>query len=361
MKDTLAKICSLQTQYSSKNTPEMQERGHLIRTELAQELRNRIPTLQAAFDDVFDDLAVEGSDGIGRKTEAPWVRLFSRAMSPNPREGFYLVIHFAADGSAVFFTVGCGSTIWSGGDLRPVSDIELKRRTSWARSVIEHRWKTIAPYHDQIVLGANAPLPRTFEKATAIARRIPVERLGETDLEQLLFGAAERLGEIYLAQLDQRDISQGDQDADEIVAITRPLKPQRRRQGTGLTATDRKVVELRAMSLAIEHLTADGFQCQDTSSTESFDLLASKDGSTIKVEVKGTTSDICDSILMTKNEVDLHRREKGATGLVIVSKIHLDRANPAQPIATGGTVESIMRWDIDQWKSDPIAFQISRV
>jgi hypothetical protein len=111
MHTTLASICELQKKYSSSNTPEMQERGRLVRTVLAQEIRDRIPDVQKAFDSVFDDLAVEGSDGIGRKTEAPWVRLFSKAMSPNPRQGFYLVIHFAADGSAVFVTVGCGSDL----------------------------------------------------------------------------------------------------------------------------------------------------------------------------------------------------------------------------------------------------------
>ena len=337
----------------------MQERGHLIRTELALEIRDRLPSLMKAFDGIFDDLAVEGSDGIGRKTEAPWVRLFSRAMSPNPREGFYLVIHFSADGLAIFFTVGCGSTIWSGGDLRPVSDDELKRRTSWARSVIEQRWGTIAPYHDQIVLGANAPLPRTFEKATAIAQRIPVDQLSSTDLDSILFGAAERLGQIYLAQLDQRDVSQGDQDSNDIAAIAKPLKVQRRGQGVGLTVAERKAVELRAMALALEYLTAQGYRCKDTSATESFDLLANRDGVSVKVEVKGTTSDLCDSILMTKNEVELHRDEKGSTGLIIVSKIKLTRGQKA-PLAEDGLVEALLFWDIDRWSADPIAFKVSR-
>ena len=50
MKETLAKICELQPKYSSSNTPEMQERGLLIRTELAGELKNRLPALQGAFD-----------------------------------------------------------------------------------------------------------------------------------------------------------------------------------------------------------------------------------------------------------------------------------------------------------------------
>ena len=359
MQETLKRICSLQSQYSSSNTPEMQERGSLIRGALTQAISARLPRLQMAFDGVFDDLDVVGSDGIGRKTEAPWVRLFSKTMSPNPREGFYVVLHFSADGSAVFVTVGCGSTVWSGGDLRPVSDDELLRRTSWARSVIEQRWQTIAPFTDEISLGARAPLPRTFEKATAVALRIPVDNLDTSDLDGILYGACERLGEIYLAQLDQRDVSQGDQDANDVVAIARPLKVQRNRQGMGLTGPERKAVELRAMLLAVEYLTSNGYQCKDTSSTESFDLMATSAGVSIKVEVKGTTSDLCDSVMMTKNEVELHKNEKGKTGLIIVSKIKLNR-DPASPTATGGSVESLLGWDIDQWVTEPIAFQVSR-
>lgn len=337
----------------------MQERGHLIRTVLTQELRHRLPNLQKAFDTVFDDLAVEGSDGIGRKTEAPWVRLFSAAMSPNPREGFYLVIHFAADGTAIFFTVGCGSTVWSAGDLRPVSDEELQRRTSWARAVIEQRWKTLSPFSDKISLGAKAPLPKTFEKATAIARRMNVHELIDIDLDELLFSAAERLGEIYLAQLDRRDVSQGDQDANEVVAIAKPLKKTQGRQGFGLSAPERRAVEQRAMALAANYLSAAGYQCVDTSATESFDLLARKGDTQFKVEVKGTTSDLCDSVLMTKNEVELHRREKGSTALLLVSKIQLTRKSE-QPVAEGGEVEAIIGWDIDAWTTDAIAFQVSR-
>ncbi len=210
LKATIKRICELQPKYSSSNTPEMQERGNLIRSDRTQELRGRLHDLGRAFDPLFDDLAVEGSDGIGRKTEAPWVRLYSKAMSPSAREGFYIVIHFAADGSAAFATIGCGSTIWTGGDLRPISDAQLNAKTSWARSVVAQHWGTLAPFTDGIALGARAPLPRTFEKATALARRIPVESIDGTYLDDLLFTCAERLSAIYLAQIDQRDVSPGD-------------------------------------------------------------------------------------------------------------------------------------------------------
>jgi hypothetical protein len=358
MYEILWKICNLQPMYSSSNTAEMIERGKLIRTELSGDLRSRLPSLQSAFDPIFDDLSVEASDGIGRKTEAPWVRIFSKTMSPNPREGFYIVIHFAANGSAVFFTIGCGSTIWSGGDLRAIPDEELVTRTNWARFIVQQKFKTLEPFIDQIELGAKASLPRTFEKATALAKSIKKQELQSIDYDSLLLRLAERLSEIYLAQLDQRDVSLGDQETEAVIAIAKPLK-KRRRQGQGLNAAERKAVEIQAMNVATDHLISIGYECTDTSASESFDILAKNNDQTLKIEVKGTTSDLCDSIMMTRNEVELHRNQKGLTGLLIVSKIRL-RRDEKSPIATGGEVENLLRWDIDDWVAEPIAFQVSR-
>lgn len=360
LKEIIKRICEIQPKYSSSNTPEMQERGTLIRSDLTHELRGRLSELSRAFDPLFDDLAVDGSDGIGRKTEAPWVRLYSKTMSPTPREGFYIVIHFSADGAACFFTIGCGGTVWSGGDLRPISDEQLKAKTSWARSVIEQRWGTLMPFTDVIDLRARARLPRTFEKATAVARQISAESIDDFDLDGLLFAAAERLSAIYLAQLDQRDQAPGDQDALAITTIVKPLRLRMRAQGIGLTALERKAVELRAMLLATRFLQSEGFTCDDKSAVESFDIFARRDGKALKIEVKGTISELCDSVLMTRSEVELHKREKGTTGLLIVSRIQLDRST-AMPSASGGVVEAFMNWDIDEWILEPIAFQVRRV
>lgn len=358
MHQVLSQICALQPLYSSSNTPHMQQRGRLVRTDLTTALQTRLEELQHAFDPVFDDLGVDASDGIGRKTEAPWARIFSKTMSPNPRTGFYLVIHFAADGSAVFVTVGCGGTVWSGGDLRSVSDEELSRRTSWARSVVQRRWGSIAPFDANMSLGARADLPKTFEKATALAFRLPVAELNSSNIDSALRLAAERLGEIYLAQLDQRDVAPGDQDSAAIQEVLQPLK-RARRQGFGLTVLERKAVEQRAMELAASHLAVLGYKCKDTSATESYDLLATSGEHVLKVEVKGTTSEVCESILMTRNELELHRLEKGRTGLVIVFGIRLKRGDQT-PLASGGSVEALLGWDVDAWRSEPMAFQLHR-
>lgn len=360
MQQLLAQICALQPRYSSSNTPEMQERGRLVRTELATALRSRLQKLSHAFDPVFDDLDVDASDGIGRKTEAPWARVFSKTMSPNPRSGFYLVIHFAADGSAVFITVGCGGTVWSGGDLRAVSDDELARRTSWARNVTQQRWGSIAPFTSSMKLGAKAELPKTFEKATVLALKVPKAELAAADIDALLHLAAERLSEIYLAQLDQRDVPPGDQDSAAIEEISRPQRRRQASQGIGLNAAERKVVELRAMELAMAHLGQLGYSCRDMSATDSYDLLATGPDHTLMVEVKGTTSEVCESILMTRNEVDLHRAELGHTGLVLVYGIRLNRVAGQAAHASGGVVEALLGWDINSWRSEPVAFQLRR-
>jgi MrcB-like, N-terminal domain/Domain of unknown function (DUF3883) len=359
IKSILKRICELQPKYSSSNTPEMQERGELVRNNLAGELKARLPALQKFIDPLFDDLAVEASDGIGRKTEAPWVRLFSKTMSPNPRQGFYMVIHFAADGSALYVTLGCGSTVWRGGSLIPVSDEELLARTSWAKQVIVSKWRNTDPFNDVMQLGAIATLPRTFEKATSVAKRVSIDQLDYVDFDTLFADAMVRLGEIYLAQIDNRDVSPGDQIADEIISISKPLRKRSGRQGFSLTGPQRKAVELQAMEMATRYLKDLGYICRDTSANESYDILATMGSEQLKIEVKGTTSDFCDSVVMTKNEVDLHRAEKGTTGLIIVSKIQLDKTKET-PAASGGSLDVLLKWDIDIWSADPIAFQVSR-
>ena len=48
MRETLRRICELQPAYSSENTPEMQERGQLIRQKLPGEVRALQETLARA-------------------------------------------------------------------------------------------------------------------------------------------------------------------------------------------------------------------------------------------------------------------------------------------------------------------------
>jgi hypothetical protein len=358
--DTLRRICELQPRYSSKNTAEMQERGKLVRRTLVAEVETLAPRLRAEFGLFGDDLIVEASDGIGRKTEAPWVRIASRRMSPDPRHGFYAVLHFAADGTAVFVTIGCAATEWTGGDLKSLSDSELRQKTEWVRRVVIERFGSIKPFVDQIALGTRAALPKAFEKATACAKRLDVHNLDEPEIVDLLNQSAARLAAVYEAQRLGQDIAKGEQVQHEQEAAARALRRQFRfGQGFRLSSKERDAIASRAMTVAEEWLTREGYACTNTSKTKPFDFMAERAGVKLKVEVKGTTAERIDTVFMTKNEVALHREEKGQTALLLVSHIAL-RAVGGQIRASGGQLTAIVGWDIDEWTVNPIAYQLSR-
>lgn len=359
MKEGFKKICELQPLYSADNTYEMQERGSALRNTVKPALVALAPVLVPLLGPFGGDFHVDASDGIGRKTELPWVRFCSRGMSPHPTEGFYCVVHFSTDGSAMHVTIGCGSSRFVNGYSVVLPDDELNARTSWARSIILEKFGSLEPFTDSADYGAKRKLTQAFQRATAISKRIAYEDIGATDVEALLSAAAVRLRIIYEAQSMGRDLSPADQAAIEIAAIVNPNHFQVYRQGYGLPAEARRVVELRAMELAIEWLRERGYSVADCSRTQPYDLEATLGFDTLKVEVKGTTSDHADAILMTRNEVDLHSAEKGRTALIIVSRISIEKS-VEEFRAMGGIVEAMIGWDIGEWLVEPTAYRVAR-
>lgn len=357
LKNTLQEISRLQPSYSPQNTSEMKQRGRLIRDTLVSEIAIRKPMLQEALSEYGQDFDVEGSDGIGRKTEAPWVRFYSKSMSPTPREGYYFVIHFSRDGRFVFLTVGCGSTIWENGSLRPVPKNELAKKVQLARKQIVNVFGSLGSYEDEIHLGAKANLPKIFERATASAKRIAVDALETVNLEELLKEGALQLRSVYQMQSVGGDLTQEVQDQ---IAIDDVIKPSRKHnaQGFGLTGSERKAVELQAMNVASRWFLNNGYSVVDTSVTEPFDLLVQKNGVSKKVEVKGSTSHDINSIMMTSNEVALHQEEKGSTVLILVSSINLVKGD--KPVCDGGTIEVLLDWQIDDWLLEPTSYRVKR-
>lgn len=113
------------------------------------------------------------------------------------------------------------------------------------------------------------------------------------------------------------------------------------------------------MRMAEAHLLSQGYSVRDVSATKPYDLEATKSGQLVKVEVKGTTSFQTDAILMTHNEILLHRAEKGRTALMIVSKIGL-KLNAGKYTADGGSVECLLGWDVDDWLLEATAYRLSR-
>lgn len=357
--EILREICSLQPEWSSENTPSMQRRGYLVRTGLRNELEARLPLIRPFLEEFADDLIVEASDGIGRKTEAPWVRLASARMSPSAREGFYLVIHFSRDGSAFWITIGFGSTVWANGELRPIADDELSLQRLWAQEEIAAKFGTLAPFEDVISLGASANLPRVFEKATVVARRVAPDAASESFVEEALIEAARRLVPLYRGQVTGANLTSAQQTEIEIQNFATPARARSSGQGFGLSGAQRKAIELQAMEVARLWLDQAGYTTKDYSANSPFDFLASRDGRDYKVEVKGTTSAVMDAFVMTRNEVYLHISEQGDTILILVSGIGL-KSSLEPPIAEGGKIEVFEAWDIREFEVEPIAYRVRR-
>ena len=107
-------------------------------------------------------------------------------------------------------------------------------------------------------------------------------------------------------------------------------------QGFGLSQAERRAVELRAMQVARALYEGAGWDVIDKSSSQPFDLLATKGDSKRFIEVKGTTGEGL-SIVLTHGEVN-HVRSNGMnSALVIVSAIVLENSNGNWK-AHGGTV-----------------------
>ena len=97
-----------------------------------------------------------------------------------------------------------------------------------------------------------------------------------------------------------------------------------------------------------------GYKTEDVGKYESYDVRATKGDQVVKVEVKGTTTDGA-GVVLTRNEVNLHRAEHPNNALAIVRNVALDRSGE-QPVATGGELVLVMPWEINEGGLIPIAY-----
>ena len=107
-------------------------------------------------------------------------------------------------------------------------------------------------------------------------------------------------------------------------------------QGINLSYKERKAIELRAMKIAHDLYTQDGWTLVNTSNSRPYDFEANKGKEIRYIEVKGTTGDGA-SVILTSGEVDHVSKNPTTSVLVVVSKIDLDKSDD-DPIASGGEV-----------------------
>jgi hypothetical protein len=138
--------------------------------------------------------------------------------------------------------------------------------------------------------------------------------------------------------------------------ITPSVEP--RRLGYEADAQLRKVIEDHAMEQATLAYQEFGFDVQDVSGNQPFDLLCTHpDGSEIHVEVKGTRGK-GEAIQLTRNEVEHARGHKGRVALFVLHSVTVSD-DPQGPVATGGQAEWTEDWDIEAGRLKPTAFQWS--
>lgn len=362
MRTEALKVMALQPSWTDKNTPEMQARGTLIRSDIPAWLRSHQSELAHALGSSGSDLMIEGRDGTGRKTEIPWVRFCSGSHSPSATEGWYCVYLFESKGEALYLCLIHAATRFLDGEFKPRSDDELLNLVTWARNRLHDQVQGNPRIVEAIELNGSTKLGPSYERSTALAIRYTVDELPSN--ETLLADAiafAGLLGVIY----DSQDTGQAPEAVTPEVAAAMQLvdevaKPLRKRKGTGqgfgLTAGERRAVEVCAMSRAVTYLNERNYTTKDVSATESYDLLATDtNGQEYVVEVKGTTSGP-NEVVLTTNEVRVNQARYPHTFLIVVHGVRLDRSL-SPPTASGGDLLVVHPWKIDNQGLTPLSYR----
>jgi len=141
-------------QQNYRARPWMKVRGDAVQ-ELANELRAWIE--QENFPVEY---LVKGSSGLGYNSRVPWVRIFNPAQSPDPTRGWYVVVLFAADGSAAYCSLNLGVT--------GLKAREIEQQSNFVKNFLRTELESRPGYLSQIRL-ADAGLGAQYEKGNVAA------------------------------------------------------------------------------------------------------------------------------------------------------------------------------------------------
>ncbi len=351
--NTVKEICALQNHYSSENTEEMKRRGMLIRKEFSAYVKSNLPEINESMGLRYEDIAVEGKDGIGRKTDVPWVRFYSQSRSKSATDGWYCVYLFRADAKGFYLSLGHGSTRFENGSFIPRNKAEMDALNEWGYKLVKNKFDESKGHIREIDSGSPRTLGKSYENAVAVSKYYALDALPSVkELNEDIRDFSEMLDIIY----QEEDLGRAPQQEDRMISDAKnDYKVSSGRQGYGLTGKERRVVELYAMDIAIEQLKSMGHKTKDVSGNSSYDIKSSKDGVDYYVEVKGTTSGL-GSVLLTYNEVELHKNVYPNNYLIVVYEIDLNRSEePA--VASGGKVKIYHPWEIDETNLKPISYE----
>ncbi len=357
IRDDLQAVLRLQGEYDSAMTDAMRQRGEIIRSSLPALIMQSALAIQSAAGIAQGDLMIEGRDGTGLRSQVPWVRFSSRSRSPKATTGWYVVLLFREDGSGVYLSLAHASTRPVGGEFVSRSKDETERLVAWAHEVIAGSLAAEPRLLTTIRLG-KGPLAQAYEATTAVCFFYDSSDLPSDDVIQGDFlTMARMLSRIYAAELQQVRAAETSLDVISAVtaldeAITGVPSPG---QGFGLSQAERRAVELRAMSAAIEYFEGLGCDVEDMSVRESYDLKVTSTAGARFVEVKGTTGPLGD-IVLTKNEVALHLNIYPANGLFVLHGVRLIPSDSG-PQAVGGEFHVQVPWQVQDDRLSPLAYR----
>lgn len=359
LRETLQEVVDLQTRFSATATPEMERRGMLVRKTLRADIESHGSSLRKLLGKFGDDAKAEGKDNQGQYARIPWARWFSASRSPSATSGWYVVYLFHPDGSGVSLCLSHGSTQIVGTGFVNRSDAEVAELMSWAAGVLGAEFERDPGIRLGIELGA-FDLARGYERTTVASKfyasgRIPSDAELFADLERFV----RPLARLYQAQ--ESGLVPGSVSADmlgqldDVEKAASPLKNRPKGQGR-LPAPLRKMVELHAMNISRQWLKDEGFEYEDVSASDSCDFRARRQGEDWVIEVKGTTGGL-GNVLLTRNEVTLHRISYPFNALLVVHGISLTGADTTSPKVQGGELAVFSPWQIETERLSPVAYE----
>lgn len=366
IRDQILEVLELQKEYTFKNTPAMQRRGRLIREEIAGSLSANLDRFKSRYEIAIEDLWVQGKDGDGNKAEIPWVRLASKELSPSATKGWYVVFLFSATGSNCYLSLGHASTTYDGESLerryqKALAPEVAESLMNWGREKLRLSEVKNSRLKFSRNLEAKGNLAEAYDRTSLCGfeyrkNAIPDDEQIYSDVEFLLG----LLSKIYLLQETDATIpgSNSPEHEEAVEAISQAagknLTGPRRQGRSRLPQAHKKVIEERAVEVAMQLLAKKGFtNIKDVGKNHSYDIAAKLDGVDFYVEVKGTIS-LGEKVVLTRNEVLLHKQEHPNNALIIVSQIDLNRDEP--PSASGGKIMFISPWEIDDSDLEALGF-----
>lgn len=358
MREKLGRVLDLQHDYNPLPSPAMDERGHLIRNEIPDEMRDWEAAQTDAAIPFRGRLNVQGRDGTGLKTFVPWVRIHSPELSPSAQNGWYVVYLFRADGAGVYLCLSHGSTFFDGFTFVPRPLEQMEPLMQWARDLLD-REAAQAGFTIDLDLAVTSGVALAYHDTTAFTKYYPREAIPDDQtLADDAATAVAMLGQIYAATeqgiVPGMAVSEVKEVEAAIEAVARPNSNRAPGQGFGLTHAQRMAVDDHAMSEAHDWLRENGFvKIDDTSKNFPFDFTAYRDETKHLVEVKGTTGPL-GAIILTSNELAAQRGAYPKNILIVVYGIALDKIDNS---TSGGTRHIIQPWLVDGEALTPLSFR----